>query len=187
MIARKIERNKDGTVHRDAFKESTMRALKVLIGCELKFGGNITDASETMLKVETKCFGCHDTSIFEGSVEEMRPLIDAARFYLQACQRDEQVLKHVCSDAVSGPYNGNPRLLDLGGPMLIGENRVKLAYLLALRVSEDEIDERMKMRLDDLEAVMALMADMKMSFHDVIAATTMPAATTDATAVAAAS
>lgn len=175
MIQVTMSRDKDGQHYDQGSREmSPLDALRILTTSELAFGGNITEASGTQITIITRVMGCVDTSIFAGSQEEMRPLNEAAYYYLRACERETTVMDGVLAELARMPNGagGNPLILSLAAPMVMGRNRLALAAMLALGISaEGDIAAGMLMGLEDLFAAFQLMQEFPhMSLADVSAA-----------------
>jgi hypothetical protein len=109
---------------------TTERALKSLIDAELKFGGRIKDLSPTKVVVETQVLACLDTTYFEGSKEEMEPLVVISYYYAkaQAEQRDG-IVEDAVSEYEKLPPNvkGSPFFVVNLSPMIFGNATLRRA------------------------------------------------------------
>jgi len=152
-------------------------ALSTLMWSELGFGGNITEATGTRLTVVTRVLACIDTTVFEGTEEEMRILNEAAYYYLEACQKGDTVIDGVLADLARLPNGkgGVPLIINMAAPMLIGRNRLALATMMALGITaESDIEAGMSLGINDLVTVYQLMQEFPgTSFAEMVAATTV--------------
>lgn len=157
--------------------EGPIEALRTLVRAELAFGGDVVEATGTRLTVVTRVLSCVDTTIFEGTAEEMAVLNQTVYFYLQACQEQDTVMEGVLADLARLPngQGGVPLIINLAAPMLMGRNRLALATMMALGITEEsEIAAGMLMGMDDLLAAYALMQENPgMTLADISAATSV--------------
>ncbi len=176
MISISMTRDRDSE-HFDqgSRQEEPLAALRTLVRAELGFGGEITEATGTRLKVVTRVLSCVDTTIFEGSADEMAVLNQTVYFYLQACQERDTVMDGVLADLARIPdgKGGVPLIINMAAPMLIGRNRLALATMMALGITaESDIAAGMLMGMDNLLAAYQLMQEFPgMTLADVSAAT----------------
>lgn len=117
-------------------------AVERLVRFELGYGGNVVSVEEkdgiiTIITV-TRMMGCVDRTYFEGSAEDMRPLMEACYFFAQACERKDPIVKEVTARLTEGPTGGMPFLVANLGPLLIGGALVKTSMLLACGITEEE-------------------------------------------------
>ncbi len=119
-------------------EETPMSALRTLVRSELAFGGDVTEATGTRLTVVTRVLRCVDTTIFEGSLEDMAVLNQTVYFYLQAAQEKDLVIEGVLADLARIPdgKGGVPLIITMAAPMLIGRNRLALATMRALGITD---------------------------------------------------
>ena len=143
-------------------EEQPMSALRTLVQAELAFGGEITEATGTRLTVVTRVLSCVDTTIFEGSLEEMEVLNQTVLFYLQAAQEKDRVIDGVLADLARIPNGkgGVPLIINMAAPMLIGRNRLSLATMMALGITDEtDIAAGMALGMDDLLACYQLVQE----------------------------
>lgn len=159
---------------------SPSSALSTLMWSELGFGGDITEATGTRLTVVTRVLACIDTTVFEGSEQDMRMLNEAAYYYLKACQKKDTVIDGVLADLARIPNGkgGVPLIINMAAPMLIGRNRLALATMMALGITaESDIEVGMSLGVNDLVAVYQLMQECPgSSFAEMVEATSVPRA-----------
>lgn len=139
-----------------------LAALTTLVEAELAFGGNITEATGTKLIVVTRVMSCIDTTVFEGSAEEMQVLNETVYFYFLACKEQDTVIEGVLADLARIPNGkgGSPLIINMAAPMLMGSNRLKRATLFALGLNTDEdVATGMAMRFKDILACHQLMQE----------------------------
>jgi hypothetical protein len=176
MIRISMTRDRDGEHFDQGTREvEPMSALRTLVQAELAFGGEITEATGTRLTVVTRVLSCVDTTIFEGSADEMAVLNQTVYFYLQACQERDTVMEGVLADLARIPdgKGGVPLIINLAAPMLMGRNRLALATMMALGITEEsDIAAGMLMGMDNLLAAYQLMQEFPgMTLAEVSAAT----------------
>lgn len=139
------------------------RALEILLRWELGFGGMVTTVSPTSITVVTDVFGgCVDTVVLSGSERDMVPLLQAVYFWAQATTDHfrELVMDRVL-DALPQERGGGylPFYVANLGPILYGENLVRIGMLLALGVGEADMERCLALRLDDIRPAMELAAE----------------------------
>lgn len=129
-------RKKNGRLIKDcpALYEADLEgAFKTLVDGELKFGGRLKDATLCFLKIETSILGGSsiDTTFFEGTSEEMAPLVAVALAYEKELgdHRDD-----ICEEAfetlrkLETSREGVSALMCAHmGPLLIGEGALNRA------------------------------------------------------------
>jgi hypothetical protein len=142
--------------------DDPLEALGQLVDVELKWGGQITSVDETSLLVITRVMGCIDSSHFQGeTVEEMKPLLELAYYHLQAGTHDELLRQHAAQIFME-KTGGNPGLLKLIAPLLVGGSHLRLTTMLACGITEEEdLKAGMETRgqLKDIIAAIQLMRD----------------------------
>ncbi|OPZ89454.1 MAG: hypothetical protein BWY75_01149 [bacterium ADurb.Bin425] len=174
MIRITMCRDRDGE-HFDqgSREEQPLQALRTMVEAELAFGGNITEATGTRITIVTRVFSCVDTSVFEGSLEEMQPLNQAVYYYLQACERQDEVMQGILADLARLPngQGGSPLIISMAAPMLIGQNRLCRSSMLALGITDEhDLAAGQLLGLRNLFAAIELMQETGMSLAAVSAA-----------------
>ncbi|MDF1496610.1 MAG: hypothetical protein P1P90_00940 [Patescibacteria group bacterium] len=139
---------------------------------ELAYGARVTEASETRIVVKTRVFACVDTSVFEGTEEEMEPLVELVYFYLKAeTEHGKEILDHAVSTAMSlpGGVGRKPFYLSMLTPLLLGGNKLKVALMLACGLrDEEQLKAGLQARLEDLVAAVQLQRDGLCSFQEAL-------------------
>ncbi|MCA9804877.1 MAG: hypothetical protein KC777_23065 [Cyanobacteria bacterium HKST-UBA02] len=163
MIRITMSRDRDGE-HFDqgSRQETPMEALRVLVQAELAYGGEITEASGTRLVVVARVLACVDTTIFEGTAAEMTALNQTAYYYLAACQEHDTVMEGVLADLARLPNNagGNPLIISMAAPMLMGRNRLAYASMRALGITDEhDVAAGMLLGLGDFFSALELMEE----------------------------
>jgi len=143
-------------------EQSTYSALDTMIYSELGFGGEIIEVSETRMVTETEIFSCIDTVVFEGSAEEMLPLLQTGYFYEQAGQGSvkDEVLNMTVENWEKLPDNvkGKPIFVTTLGVWALARNRLKAAVLLALGITDEEdLKTGLELPIQDLATTMEIM------------------------------
>lgn len=161
------------------YQQLPISALHSLVLNELGFGGQILELEPTRVTVQTRILHCTDVTIFEGSEEEMALLVQVAINYLAIMGGGNQEvwLNRAATIATRAPLNGNPLLVSMVAPILLGQVPTTLAFLSAIGVSnETEIEVMGRMGLGDLFAAYQLCMDMMgepSSLMDIIRQTTV--------------
>ncbi len=110
----------------------------------------------------TRVLSCVDTTIFEGSLEEMEVLNQTVLFYLQAAQEKDRVIDGVLADLARIPNGkgGVPLIINMAAPMLIGRNRLSPATMMAFGITDEtDIAAGMALGMDDLLACYQLVQE----------------------------
>jgi len=133
-------------LHDDIVSEKTPgKALDYLISCEIAFGGNVTDISDTKITIVTPITGMVDHTVFEGSSEEMRSLTIAIG--VSSALRANKKIADAGIDSAMRFTEGNPRLIAIGGamfmlgPVVSGTIKYMLANYLLLEQFGDCVPE----------------------------------------------
>jgi len=160
MIKLTLGRTKTNDVCPTQVREETpANALKFLLESELAFGTQIVTLEPTKIELVTHVMHCIDTSLIEGPAEEMKPLYETCQYYLAACHFDEISQENVFN-TLSTINNGQgilPLHLVMAGGMLLGDSRLRVAFLLGLGMREEaEIKQLATYPLKDLVAAYQL-------------------------------
>lgn len=135
-------RKKDGqTYDYGTHVRSAMDVLANLIRCELGFGGVITTLEPTHIVVETRVMSSLDTITVIGEAEDMRPVYDFCVIFTKVCaEKASQIregaychLKDVLGD------QANAFLVTNLAPLVLGAERLKLAFLMYLGINDQEV------------------------------------------------
>lgn len=121
-------RDIDGQHHDlGTYVKNVGQALESLVIYELGYGGRITELSATRAVVKTTVMNCLDTTIFEGSEEDMAPLVHVSALAAKHHGFQDERSKQEALDAVMAFTKGNPLLIKLGGDLIIGQYTVRRA------------------------------------------------------------
>ncbi len=150
-----------------------LEAVVHLAKAELGWGGQIVDVDENHIKVQTRVLNCLDTSIFEGSAEEMKPLFEFAYFYMETREKYSNLIVDETVDYIQclpNEIGGVPLFLSILTPFLIGGNRLKVAVMLACGMrDEKDIKAGLSAKIDDLVAAVQLSKEGRCSFREALA------------------
>jgi hypothetical protein len=144
--------------------ESVTKALELLVLYELGYGGVVTDFSSSKVVVETDILSgaIKDTTIFEGSKEEMKLLLRIAACHtaLINFETSRNAVFGKAIDVLETLPNGIgnvPFYISLISPFLIGGSFSSFALLFAMGVTDpDTIKTLTSIRLEDLVAAAQL-------------------------------
>ncbi|MDR3616602.1 MAG: hypothetical protein P4L53_23785 [Candidatus Obscuribacterales bacterium] len=142
--------------------ESPEKALYSMVKFELGYGGMIVAASETSITVRTRVLNCVDHTTFSGSQQDMRPLIETAYFFMEACKHDDQSIDQVVEQLAATPSGKGLRTFYLTNlaPLLLGQKRVSVACMLGMGLTNvNDIEFGIRLRFDDLFALLGLIID----------------------------
>lgn len=162
-------RAKDGTVYRDMplkHEVTVTAALESLVKYELGFGGGVTEIEERNGRVriftETIVFKicvkrCRDTMVFEGTIKDMRPLVEAAYYWSKALKYDEIAFERISQILDPDGKGVSPLILTTAAPLLMGQSRVAISMLLACGLKEQaDIERGLKVKDGDLRPAIEL-------------------------------
>lgn len=160
MIRQQMVRVKDGeTFPSLPIEVSLGKAIEVLF-TEFKDGGEVTEAHDRRLVTETNILGCRDLTIWEGAADEVRPLLVEACHLMKAVKDTTASEVTTELEAFLGEKSGNPFLLSLAGPFMIGRARIKHAAIAALCLADNGLIERLlKLKLGDVGAIIQMVRD----------------------------
>ena len=175
MIKVTQTRDKDGEhfVQPTLTFNDPLEAVVHLAKVELGWGGQIVEIDEKRIKVQTQVMHCLDTSIFEGSSEEMKPLFELVYFYMEASKKHSDLIVEETVDytqRLPDGIGGVPLFFTMMAPLLVGGNRLKVAVMLACGVQdENDIKAGLGARIEDLVAAFQLSKDGLYSFREALA------------------
>ncbi len=83
MIELKMRRSKEGCISGQSRSVTIEEAVRILVICEIGFGGRVTHLSRTSVETSTHVIGCLDVTTFTGSEQDMALLVKASGISLQ--------------------------------------------------------------------------------------------------------
>lgn len=121
-------------------ERSVLDSTNLLVRYELGFGGQVIEFSETRIVTRTTVLNCIDTTIFEGTREEMRPLCEAAYYFSLADQHRSAIVEGMvqAAERMLGEKSGVPLYLSLATPILTGNARINVMMMLSLGITDEE-------------------------------------------------
>ena len=133
-------------------EKTVSRALMSFALYELGFGGTVTDVNETKITTVTHVMGCEDTTIFEGSPEDIRHFAELAYVHLKVIEQEDQSQMFAELLRFSG---GNPRVLTMGAELLVGQSRIVKTLVAGIGTPET-VARLLKLKKEDLMEVYSL-------------------------------
>ena len=170
MITLQLARRRDGQHFDQGSRQESIRgAMAVLIQSELAFGADVTDVSATRLALETRVFGCIDSTVFEGSAEEMAPLLQAVALVLEADSHEDLVFANIMAQLERIPTGFVPRTLDMVAPLVLGRARLAVAFMIPMGITDpQDLELGAGLPLGDLVAAFELASETGLSFRTVV-------------------
>lgn len=148
---------------------SPIRALESLVIYEFGHGGRLTDISTTRLVVTTSIGSYDDRTVFHGTEEEMRLLVDVAAGYLLASidgRTLESTINQLIDQAPEG-IRGHPLFVTRCGPSILGSTRAHVALLAFCQVVDDnQITISLNLSLRELFTVVQFVIEGECSFAE---------------------
>lgn len=141
------------------------KAFNALVSCELAFGCQIKDITPTRIETVTYVMSCVDTTIIEGTEEEMKLLVEIAILYLEIQGNKEKRYNDAVIDQVMKITQGIPLLVKMGGDMIMGGMHVRAA-LACMLGDYTYVAQIMKMKMDDLCTVVVMVRNEGVSVKD---------------------
>jgi hypothetical protein len=127
----------------DVYERPLDRAFQMFALYELGFGGQVTDLTETSITTVSWAMNCKDTTLFEGTAEELKPFLQLAVVHCGLMANDEtrnalsgaafQTLERIFSSPGGGV---SPLLLKLGGDQIMGEMSLKVSLIAAFDLGQ---------------------------------------------------
>lgn len=130
-------------------------AFSSFVEFELGYGASVTSVTSTRIEAVTYVMTCVDTTILEGSEEDMKLLVEAVLTYLQVTSSKEHAFHDSVLDVVMKITQGIPLMVKTGGDMIRGGLYCR-ATLLSMIGDYSFVQQAMKMRLRDLLTVTTL-------------------------------
>lgn len=162
-MIRNTKLRNNGELHNFGTHEvSAQKALETLVVWELGYSGFVTDISPTKVVVETHIFSCKDTTILEGSEEEMQLIVRVAVYHslLMSNEKNRSTLIDRTADflgTLPKEIGGLPLYISIVAPMLIGGSSASIALLLAVGITDLETVKILRaIQLKDLVAAVQL-------------------------------
>jgi hypothetical protein len=144
------------------------KALERLVVYELGYGGSPTRVEPTVVEVDTQVLGCQDRTVWEGSVEEMQPLVEICAWVAHTYTEEvHAALANSLAPKLMEVTHGNPFLVANISGLLIGKARLQTACLLwcdGPDLAEEAVTKSQLLRLEDLVAVVLLAKERKQNF-----------------------
>lgn len=167
MVTIATSREKDGQVYKDAPREITSsKALSQLIEFEWEFGGKTVFVSKTAVMVVTMVMGCKDSTLIEGTEEEMAPFLTAVGCC--AIVRNEAPGMTIPNDA-KRTFKNSPEMAEHAAQIIQGTSTGKGICLLMLNIDdEDFISKSSKLPLKDLLALVEMCVFENASNDDIL-------------------
>jgi hypothetical protein len=163
MIRIEQNRVKDGQNYGpDVLERTSLDAMQQMLKYEFGYGGVVVELNETTVTVRTIVCGCVDTTIFSGCIEEMAPLVHAAKLFNLSCNFDDKHIKQTSEQLQdTREEEGMHQFWSQNlAPLLLGRNRLKSIMMLALGISDEaDIKAGIKLTMEDLGAVLTLFAE----------------------------
>ena len=140
---------------------------------EFTYGGSVTHLSPTKVVIETSLIGLVDTSVFEGSEEEMAFIAKTAACYVGLWDNEgsRKILLGKAIDSLevlSREVSGSPLYLKMMRPFLAGMPSASAALLLAVGATDTDVDSLGTISSRDLAAVVSLHREMDIPLLEVI-------------------
>jgi len=163
---------RDGQITRNqgvlTFADSD-QATAYLAQAELAFGSRVVQIGQRRIVLQNRIAGLIDTSVFEGTIEEMRPLHLLCFFYQTAATTYEQIAREAAADEAVSCFGGIQRYVELATPYLIGRSRLHIAILLSHGIDEpQDLELGAHARITDLFAALELMNEEHCLFREAI-------------------
>ena len=154
--------NGDGQKNIGDYEQSAADALRSMVVFELGYGGIVSDLSPTSVVVKTRVLACKDTTIFEGSEEEMEFIVRVAAHHV-ALMSDEASRNTLVEKAVDflemlpEGIRGVPFYITMMAPLLTGGPSAGAALLVAAGITDPEVvKELLPVSLKELVAAVEL-------------------------------
>ncbi len=157
------------------YEQTAAKALESMVVSELGFGGQVIDLSPTRVAIETPLFGGDiDTTIFEGSEEEMVLIVKVAAHHAMI-MNDEKSREVIIGKAVDSlgmlpkEIGGLPLYISLLAPFLLGGRSAGVALLFGVGITDPEIVKTFApISLKDLVAAVGLSVETGMPLPEVV-------------------
>ena len=134
-------------------------ALRFLVQFVFGWSGHVTDLTikgdVATLSVRTWILGHYDNNTFTGTLEEMKPLLEAARFHLLLMKEYARPVYEQAVDAVT-EFTTNTLLLTSLTPIVAGSTVARSIYLSLLAELDATLPTKVaKLSTEELHAVVA--------------------------------
>lgn len=146
-----------------------LKAIVRLIQTELNYGGVIVDIDERSITVRTIVMEDVDTSIFEGSPESMKPMLQFVRYFMDT-KKYKRRIEAKAFKTVKEYVPGNMLpFVTMDFQMIIGTERVKAALMMVYGLGEEEILAGLERKIKDVVAAIQLRNEGCCSFIEALA------------------
>lgn len=175
MIKITMRRDKDGQDYDQGERNITVsKAFENLFEYEIGYGGNVIELSKTKIVVKTGVMACVDTTVVEGSEEEMKPLVRAISVFLIVAEKTDEKNLEEAWERINIDGFAVPFMVAIATPIFIGESRLKKSLIVLSGVNnEDEVKVAAKQNSRDLLAIASLkIENPNMSFSKILTAVT---------------
>jgi hypothetical protein len=103
---------------------------------EIGYGGRPIEVTPTRISIRTLVMSCVDTTIFEGSEEEMIPLLSALGAYFSAVDTTSQ---EEMVERIIELTGGNALLVTMGSGLIMGREILRRIFLMALGIQAERL------------------------------------------------
>ena len=149
--------------------QSLDEALVSMLKFEYGYGGRPTVIRPTRVATFTTVLNCRDRTVWEGSEEEMRPLVLVSRAFLDTLHPEvNHVLAETLAPKLHEASGGNAFLVSGLAPLFAGGARLRMLCLLLCSDFSDAAVARAKsMDIEDVVPVVTLAHETGRTFSEV--------------------
>lgn len=131
MITVHFYRDNGGGEHHHEREQTRDEALHHMVEFEYGYGGHPVQITPTLVEVHTQILACHDRVVWEGSVDEMAPLVEVSQYFAATFTKNvNDALAEVLAPKLLEITKGNPLLVTGLAGMFVGKARLKTVCIL---------------------------------------------------------
>jgi hypothetical protein len=155
------------------FEETPNDALQSMVLGELAFRGTVTDLSATRVAIETSLLGFTDTTVLEGSENEMEFIVGVTAAYVVLGTNSDARATIVNSAStflgrLPERCRGVPLIISMLAPALIGSPMARAALYAAINASPEVVQSSPHLSLEDLLQVILLHRETGTPIHEIV-------------------
>lgn len=154
-------RYKDGEQYPSSRPEPAEQAFNILMDCDIGWGAELTEITETKIVTRTDIMGSVDVATYSGSANEMLPLYKAACIAtmvdgLRTPEKVDAVMDHTLTKFQDSGVH-NPMILTTAVSEALGSGRAYAVYVGLLNPEDaDQVQLMCKIAKRDLPAAVNL-------------------------------
>lgn len=150
------KRSGEDELKQKPFTRSIKQAFNSLVNYEIGYGGIVISIEETKVVVETRIMDTIDTTIYEGTKEDMALLVEAALLCVRIGREHGSTINEMVADDLIKKSYGVTLAIKMAAGMFIGKTTSRIIMYTMLNIDDKYINDADAMSNEDLLAMLLL-------------------------------